>query len=821
MAVNPFILTPKDEPKIELMGGKAYALAKLGKAFPIPNWVVLTPHAFTSKALKKAAKEALIPHIKALGEGPFAVRSSAIDEDGSDSSFAGQLESYLNVEPPELEKYICKVLASAYSKSVKEYRKQRGLTETPSAPGILIQNMSQADSAGVAFSADPVHNDPNKIVIMATHGLADKLVSGEVNGDSYYLTRDGKIKSQDLIDDKAIMSAEHLKSIADLCLKAEKHFGCPQDVEWTLENNKIYLVQSRPITTLAPTGKRVIWDNSNIVESYSGVTSPLTFSFARYAYAEVYRALAKVMGVSSKRIEAHKTVFENMLGFINGHVYYNLLNWYKGLSILPGFTMNRKFMEQMMGVKEALPEDLVQGMIEQNPGTINKALDTAHFVSTLLRILINGFTLPFQVKRFYKHLNAVLEEPDKPLDQMDITELAEHYRYLEQQLLSQWYPPLVNDLMCMIAFGASQRVLKKWCGEDEGQALHNDFMIGQGDIISAEPAQRIRDMAALVRGHKKIVDLLISGNQKAIELHEKFAEAFQSYLDKFGDRCTQELKLESFTLHEDPTTLLQAIGFTAQREDKGHEEKTHDPSETLHEALNDKPFKKFIAQRLINWAKGRVRDRENLRFERTRVFGRVRRVFLEIGKHLVDDGFINHRRDVFFLQVEELLGLIEGTLVTYDLKSIVDLRKKQAEEFETMPSMPNRFETNGAVFTDFYGRELKETIVLADGDTREGLGCCTGVVRAKVRVVTDPRKEALEPGEILVAKHTDPGWIALFSNASGILVERGSLLSHSAIVAREMGIPAIVAIGDVMQWLKTGDVVEMDGASGKVVKVEE
>jgi len=826
MAVNDFLF-PDDEPDKPRMGGKAYALAKLGKQFPIPGWFVVTPQAMTDGALKSHATKALADALDSLGPGPFAVRSSAVDEDGSESSFAGQFESFLNVAAENVAQKITEVWQSAFTESVLTYRKQRGLDTAPSAPAVLIQKMVRAESAGVAFTADPLTHDTNRIAIMSVKGLADRLVSGEENGDTYYLDRKGKPLSQDLLGKKSILTDKQKKQVVELALKAEAYFGCPQDIEWAFEGGKLYLLQSRPITTLATQteqdGDIIIWDNSNIVESYSGVTSPLTFSFARRAYTEVYKSFSLLMGVTRRKIEENDTVFSNMLGFIYGHVYYNLLNWYRLLALYPGFTLNRAFMEQMMGVREALPEQMAHQIAPSKNNFAAKLFDILRLSRTFFRLLGNAFILKYRVNSFYKRLNRVMANPEPPLKDRNLQELGAYYRTLEQELLSRWYTPIINDFLCMIAFGVSQKILKKWCGDDAGQSLHNDFMIGQGDIISAEPARRIHHMAELARTDEQLIDNLIKGDIQILDQHPKLKQEFDDYIAKFGDRCTQELKLESLTLDEDPQALLQAIGYTAQRPHTPEKSQQITPEKRLDETLHGKPFKKRIARFWVNWAKARIRDRENLRFERTRVFGRVRKVFLAAGKRLAEENLIEQERDIFFLQVEEILGLIDGTIMTCDLKALIALRRKEAESFHEKGDLPNRFETRGATLPDLMKTNLKETAFVsnAKGEKRTGLGCCSGIVKAKVRVIHDPRTEILQSGEILVAKHTDPGWIALFSNAAGILVERGSLLSHSAIVAREMGIPAIVAIPDIMHWLKNGDIVEMNGATGMVVKVND
>jgi pyruvate,water dikinase len=256
-------------------------------------------------------------------------------------------------------------------------------------------------------------------------------------------------------------------------------------------------------------------------------------------------------------------------------------------------------------------------------------------------------------------------------------------------------------------------------------------------------------------------------------------------------------------------------------------------------------------------ARHRVRDRENLRFERTRLFGRVRRIFLEIGKRLWAEGRLDDSRDVFYLEVREILGFIEGTATSDDLAGLARVRRRRFEEYALEQKPADRFETRGAVYiaNDFLARTPRNrhagTSNGAGTDTRDGirlgasdesgpgahqnqagaptdgsspdllvgLGCCPGVVRGPVRVIRDPRGASLEDGEILVAERTDPGWILLFPSAAAILVERGSLLSHSAIVAREMGIPAIVSIPGITELLRDGEWVEMDGSSGEVRRI--
>jgi pyruvate,water dikinase len=212
-----------------------------------------------------------------------------------------------------------------------------------------------------------------------------------------------------------------------------------------------------------------------------------------------------------------------------------------------------------------------------------------------------------------------------------------------------------------------------------------------------------------------------------------------------------------------------------------------------------------------------VRDRENLRFERTRVFGRARRIVLAMGERLTEAGRLDDPRDVFFLEVGELLGAVEGTATTADLRGLVRVRRAEFAAFAG-EAPAERFRTEGAVALS----PLLQTNKLeaaGEGERRVGLGCCPGVVEGPARVVRDPRGVTLALGTILVAERTDPGWVLLFPSCAGLVVERGSLLSHSAIVARELGIPAAVAVPGATGWLRDGDRVRLDGATGTVERL--
>lgn len=777
-------------------------MAELARAgFDVPEWFAVT------------AEEELGGEGWPVLRGFHAVRSSAVAEDGAEHSFAGQFDTFLFVPAEEVLEKVKAVRESAGKEAVLAYCREKGIGE-PAVPCVLVQRMVDPKVAGVAFSADPVSGRRNVAVVAAAEGTGEKLVSGEVDGETWQLARSGEVLSG---PEEALLRAAEAKGVADLARRCETHFGRPQDIEWAIDGEgKLWLLQSRPITTLPempdPDDPIRVWDNSNIAESYGGVTTPLTFSFAKRIYEHVYREFCKLMSVPAVRIERADDVFPQMLGLIRGRTYYNLGSWYRVLALLPGFQVNRAFMEQMMGVREPLPEPLVEKIVvESRTGKLGDTIALMRTCGGLVRRLAG---LGKQVKAFQVRLDGALADVD--LGSMSGDELVSHYRELERKLLRKWDAPLVNDFFAMIFYGVLRGLCKKWVGDEDG-TMQNGLLAETGGIISAEPPKRIREMADLAAGSPELVAVLADteiGERMKLEamkgmpeLHAKFEE----YLCKFGDRCLEELKLESPTVRDDASTLLISIGVLAGRK---QDEAREEPAAVRVEIGN--PVKRWIFGWVLGQTRERIRCRENLRFERTRLFGRVRGIVRELGRRLSADGRLAAADDVFHLELGEIFSAWEGTETTGDLNNLAEQRRREFREYEETPAPPDRFETRGAVhrYVTFEGAVSPEREPL--GDEIRGTGACPGIVRGRVRVVLDPRGARLEAGEILVAKQTDPGWVVLFPSAAGLLVERGSLLSHSAIVSRELRLPCIVSLPGITASLKTGDEVEMNGATGTI-----
>ncbi|TVQ58702.1 MAG: phosphoenolpyruvate synthase [Spirulina sp. DLM2.Bin59] len=908
----------ESEALVTPMGPKARAIADLlHRGWLVPPGFVITPAAFWDSLTQTEAAalqvlmqtprppltaaqvllEDLTPSEAVQGEllqaladlfpygGQFAVRSSPLDEHGA----AGQLTTVLSVAPPDLAAKIATVWRSAYQESLLLDRQRHGQLRLPQPPAVLIQQMLHPVAAGVAFGADPVTGRRNLIVINALYGLGIRLGAGESAADTFYLNRQGEMLQRQIVR-KAIahrpnpmgksgifptpipdalrlapaISDQQARAIAQLVRRAGQHFGIPQDIEWAItENGQIYLLQSRPITALpkpqAPTGRYQLWDNSKVAESYSGVTTPLTFSFARQTYREIYRQFCRLMGMSRGRIARHETTLAAMIGVRQGRIYDNLLNGYRVLTLLPGFPWLRQFMEQMIGMEETLPAALVEELTARDaPSGLTKLRDGWAMLRTGVGLGVNGVLLPWRIRRFYRRVDWALgtaqgdaprlrqgllgisPPPPPVLEQLAADELAAHYQDLASQLLPHWDAPIINDVFAKIFYDLLGRLTRAWCG-DRGGTLRNT-LLSQGvspGMISTEPARQLRWMGALAAEHQDLVDLLCGGERdRILAVLPEFPElykAYQGYLGQFSDRCFDELKLESPTLADDPLPLLRAMGAMARQPQKpsagevsanltAHRSLLTAPGADQRELLplrrhlRRSPLKAWILTAVLHQARVRLCQRENLRFEQTRVVGRVRRIFLELGKRLFILDVINHPEDIFYLTVEEVLGFVQGTAVTHRLKGLVALRRSEFEDDRDSPPPPDRFATYGI---PTHAASSPTPSELQQGTaTRQGLGCSPGIVRGVVRVVRDPHREPpLGPGTILVAKHTDPGWILLFPAAVGLLVERGSLLSHGAIVARELGIPTIVAIPGLTQWLEDGDRIEFDGSTGRIERL--
>jgi rifampicin phosphotransferase len=813
----------------------------------------------------------------------FAVRSSALVEDGATASFAGQFTSVLFVPRDGVADAIRRVRESAANESVHAYA--NGARDI--AMAVVVQRMISGEASGVAFGVDPIDGS-DVAVITAAPGLVNAVVNGDALTDTWRVTRGGTIAETAVAEERAapVLGDDEVHAVASLVRRIANACGVPQDVEFTFAGGTLWALQARPVTAAA--GAPVaIWDDSNIAESYGGVVGALTYSFARTAYAGAYRAFFRLVAVPRALVDADAATFDGLVGRIEGRMMYDLVRWYRMLALLPGYRLNRRLMEEMMGVREAMPAEIADAIARDCRR--GKLRDAAMLARTTIALGVASLRLPSEVERFHAHVDGTLATgPD--LERASLTELAREYRRLERALLGRWDVPIANDFFVMLSFGLLKRAASAWCGDPSlGAAL----LAGSGGMLSAEPARAVRRLAALDAAGERAT----------------YERELAAYLARFGDRCESELKLESPTLHDDPRPLLEAIArlrgagsadavvvshstiaashsaiaashsaiagsddaitgsgdaiagsgdaitgaddaitgsddaitgsdaaaasadntianavdAAAISEDAGSALRL-DAERRVRDALRGRPLRALVFAGLAGWARARIVARENLRFERTRVFGRVRRIALAMGRRLAQRGAIDEARDVFDLTIDELLGYAEGNTACRELRALAAVRRAERARYAAAPPPPNRFATRDLPVAPLLAPRGAAPLLSPRGaapsdETLQGSPSCAGVVRGRVHVVRDPH-ETLRAGEILVAERTDPSWVVLFPAAAAILVERGSQLSHAAIVSREMGIPSIVALRGLTSWLRTGDLVELDGATGVVRRLE-
>lgn len=849
------------------IGGKAKNLLRLGQlGISIPKWVVL-PADFLAEVFKNVASIEHSKHVlEAIDRYVFpavvqdelnrlfadslylAVRSSALDEDGRQHSFAGQFESYLYVKKDAVLDRIKDVWRSVFSERVLSYRQANHLGPSLGI-GVIIQEMVDADTAGVAFGMNPVTGNRKEKLISAVFGVGEGLVSGELEADNYIIAN-GRIdrqtvrKKQKMVlnpngdggtvlldvprinqNDQAI-SDGILWQLSGLLDKLRQTFGLFQDVEFAVKDEQLYILQARPVTGLStlpdPTNEYIVWDNSNIVESYPGVTTPLTFSFISQSYETAYKIFVSILGVDEQTIDRHQRVFANMLGFINGRVYYNLRSWYHLLAMLPGYSLNARFMEQMMGVKESfdVPESY----------RLSKGKAWRRILKMVVKMYGHFRTLPKQRTAFKQLLDRTIHRYKKmDFQSKNANELMVLYLNFERALLNEWKAPLLNDFFAMIWFGLLKNRCEDYTG-GEHPNIHNDLLCGSADIISTQPIHRSVEIATYISGipylrqvflREKVEDIWQFLQYDLLPESKRTAEMIQHYIADFGERCVGELKLETISYTQDPSKFVQVLKSyieaditTAKTSNQVEEQLRTHAEAVMKKALRRRPLKKWLFKKTLKRARDLVSARENLRYERTRGFGIVREIFTYIGKRFYEEDILEFDRDIFFLSKEEIFAYIEGRSITTDLKSLVAVRKEEYERFQQMPMPSERIGTYGVVYqsNDFYSTNKVEIV---DGDLK-GIGCCPGQVKARARVVMHPDDVNSLDGDILITTSTDPGWVTLFPSAGAIIVERGSLLSHSAIVSREMGIPCIVGVTGLLARIKTGDWIQMDGSTGEI-----
>jgi pyruvate,water dikinase len=845
------ILTSKNVEK-HTVGGKAAALCRLVRmsGVAVPPFVMLPVETFEgtlkntpeSEAacrqllfnfqLPVADQEALAQVLSGWNfpQQPVVVRSSVADEDGGTEAFAGLMDSFLNLTTlPQVYAAIARCAASAYSERAMAYRRQKGLTLQP-RPAVLVQQQITPVASGVLFTTFPEY--PQEGAIHAVFGFGEGLVNGALQPDEFYygkatrqvhrqviaakeevLIRNpagGLLKAELPAAEKSepCLSAAQTQALAETGTALENAFGCPQDVEFVVTAEQLFIVQSRPITQFIP--EVVVYDNSNIQESYCGVTTPLTFSFATRAYATVYRQTMQTLGLSEKVIQAHEPVVTNLLGLVKGRIYYNINNWYRGLQLLPSFRQNKADMERMMGLEE--PVDFVAN---QQKTLLQKVQVLPRMLQNMVRLLWSFNRLKVAVPRFHqkfkKHFQVFYAQLAGPKTAPGLWAQKEE---LDRALLNNWTIPIINDFWVMMNNGAAVRNLRRR-GISDPEEFLSRYLSGDAQIESTQPVKEMQLLAEMARKQPELQHLILEAVPSVhsdIEIRfPSFHQSVNHFINAFGDRTVGELKLETRTMRLDPQVFYRYLKNYLSAEMPAAAQAPFTLREQAEEEL------KMLLQRQSVWARRKmqrqlknlqqaIRYRESLRLERTRLFGMYRALYLNLGDQFEKEGFLETARDIFYLTEAEIGAAVSGS-ETATFKENIPVRQREFAGYRS-EEVPSRVVVPAP--------PIEPPATVLGEHQLQGSGCVPGIVSGEVIVIRGPEDSLDVQGKIVCALRTDPGWAVLFPTCKAVLIEKGSSLSHSVILLRELGIPTVINIPGLTHRLKTGDTVQLDGRTGKI-----
>lgn len=728
-----------------------------------------------SRLLKKAVKESVAVSREITLEGEkFSVRSSSCVEDSADNSFAGQFDTFLNVERKDIPERIADCVCSLYNENVLAYMEQKGLDISLLKMNVIVQRMVNSDVSGIVFTANP-QGILNETVIVAGRGLGENVVSDRIDTTSYYYSLTDDIYYYD--GKENLLSDEKVHELIDTSKIICSHLGKYTDIEFAVENDKLFILQARPITTLSDENP-LIFDNSNIVESYPGLSLPLTVSFVDMVYAGVFKDTARRLLKNEKELKKRYDILENTVGNSNGRLYYNLNNWYNAIKFLPFSKKIIEVWQELVGVKYK--------EYDNKKNKINPFVKASIYFNTVNELINTPKNMKKLNEKFIEIKNYVYGRFEK---EMNADEIFELFDKIQDQLLSCWGITLLNDTYAFIFTGLLKSRLKK--KYENHEQIANSYISGISNIESMKPVKEMIKIA------------MEKGNMSPDEYRRRADE----YIAVYGDRCLEELKLETETFRTNPELFDAKINEFAEDIEK---------LLPLLEEQNQKenfeikdPITKFLSK---NCMLG-IGNREIQRLNRGRIFGMVREAVLRLGDIYVKENYIDEKRDVFYLTLDELRSLAKTPC---DMRETVVARKNKYEMYALLPAYSRIIFSDKAF--DKNHRNINMNSVYCGKDEMLGIPCSNGVVEGEACVVTDVKNVSSVKDKILITKMTDPGWVFLLAEAKGVVSEKGSLLSHTAIISRELGIPAVVGIDNLMSTVKNGDIVRLDGASG-VVKI--
>lgn len=788
-----------------LIGGKAKGLNFLKQnGYLVPKFYSIPFNILNDKQ----SLEAEILNI--LSENPktkrWAVRSSASIEDGELRSFAGQFKTILNVNPDNIKEAVYNVVNSYSSLQEKKY-------------GVIIQKMVEPEISGVIFSRDPVRLNSLDTIVSTVPGVGSKLVSGELEGctltikdDSIYAIDKGKFEGFQYSDEsESILHlthveiqnviSRHLSEIIDGIRKLEKLLHIPVDVEFSIVNNQLFWLQQRPITNRSYIYPSAIWDKTAAEISFPGLTLPLSCSLNNRTVGIAFQKVDAEVGYSNKILSYNERFSQNMTGEINGALYYNVTSWQSLIYQLP------------FGIKYAKQLPKTWGMTETPfvlPIKRHNWIQRFKIAIKLSFMLLRSERFDTAYKRSFQNLQKLIDQTN--LDELSPSQLIELYLKIENELTEHYFAPVSNGYFTMIAFTKLKKQLLKTNILETYPNFANDILMNQKDFISVIAVDLLHDLLTRITqdpqlsgifGSEECSDIITFLNKK----NPAFLSDIKTYLSAHGERSPNgDLKIENTTFSDDLCLFIEYLKTNVTHyKPRITQSRQFDYQAIINQEFKLSFFRKKKIFKLIKKSISRTRKREMYRYERSQAFAISRKIFKQIGDTLNSDGFLENADDIAYLSFEQLHKLENKD----NFKNIVHQKKEEYEGFKNQEHPATFVEHKDDLHPVF------QQTVLAEGADIKGVGCCSGIVTGKVFLIKDDTDLQQDFSDyILIGKYFAPGQMNLISSAKGIISERGNLLSHTAIICREMGIPSIVGAKGITNFIANDAQIKMNGGTG-------
>ena len=816
-------------PVLQEAGGKAKALIETARAgFPVPDGLVLCSHFFKPwleaveqapqwEELHQSLSAPVCEKLKAYAagfrftveqaktfseafmmlEGPlFSVRSSSPEEDLENLSFAGMYETCLGIPVTELEQTIARVFSSMLDIRVLQYKQQNGLSIEHPSIAVIVQVQIDSEVSGVGFSCNPQSGRRDEVMLNSAFGLGESIVSGSVTPDIYLVRREkvvqrrlaGKqtallldnnagVREQVPTDPEAAsLTKKQAVRLARLAKKLEVFYNRPIDMEWAIAEGKIFLLQARPVTTLKPSWEMeklprgVYYFRASIGEQ---MPNPLTPLYADYAAKHVPMT---ILAMVERLVGNTKMIDWVEFPSYNGYGYYKMkLGW-------------RMYQQMLLHIKELLR------VFKEYPAWIEEE-ELPHIRGRLAEIEeMDVSSLPEEKIFSLSH---------------ELTEMICRYYSFCQVYLAQAYT----------SEGAFNHFYNRHLRKKTGVPAHV-FLLGE-DTEPVLADKELYVLAQWIRMDSRLTEWLMKtpADQAAEALKEDntFSRRMKEYLKRYGTMIF-DLDFASPTSLENPTAVMEALKLYVSGEAEDPAKRQRDALDARQKAekqvkalASSRIYKKFSKKLAL--ARKFAPNRENGLANLGLCQPCVRRLLLELGRRAAKRGCIVSPQDVFWLHEEELKEASSS-----DLKEEVEKRKQLARTQSTLTApvfLPENAKIVGIPVSAF----LPKKFVEEPGKTvYDGIGVSSGKYTGTARVILSTEEfNTMKKGEILVTSMTTPAWTPLFTLAGAIVTDFGGPLSHSSIVAREYGVPAVLGTGGLSKLIQNGQQITVDADNGKVI----